>query len=152
MNKAFVREVEDNGQRFCPGCRSLGMMVGVATLHALVSDRSQVQLADPAFFCPFPTCEVAYFDEYDRVVGVEQLRQPVYPKDPEAPLCPCFGLTRDDIEADLQEGGVTRVRAVVEKSKTAAACCALKSPTGQSCVAEVQRYYFRRRSERQSNG
>lgn len=151
MNKAFVREVEDNGQRFCPRCRSLGIMVTVRTVQALVTDESPVNIADPAYFCSFPTCDVAYFDEYDRVIAIGQLKQPIYPKDPDAPLCPCFGLTRDDIEADLQEGGVRRVRAVVEQSKTAAACCALKSPSGQSCVADVQRYYIRRRSERQGH-
>ena len=29
---------------------------------------------------------------------------PVYPKDPDAPICACFGLTRLDIEADVREG------------------------------------------------
>ena len=45
------------------------------------------------------------------------LRHPVYPKDPQAPICACFGLTAEDVEADIREGGVTRVRALIEKAK-----------------------------------
>ena len=73
--------------------------------------------------------------------------QPVYPKNPAAPLCACFGLTREDVEEDIREAGVTRTRVCVEKAKSAEARCAVASPSGQSCVAEVQRYYMRLRSQ-----
>ena len=36
------------------------------------------------------------------------LNKPVYPKNPDAPICACFGLTRQDIEQDVSEGVVTR--------------------------------------------
>ena len=70
---------------------------------------AQANLSETAWFCPFPRCEVAYFDTFERVATVDQLRYPVWPKDGEAPLCSCFGLTRDDVEQDIREGGVTRV-------------------------------------------
>lgn len=145
MNKAFVREPEDTGQAFCPRCRSLGIAVQEATLVAHLKAEALNDLADTAWFCSFPTCEVAYFDLFDRVATIDKLVRPVYPKDPQAPICPCFGFTTDEIEADLAEGGVQRTRALVEKAKSSTAHCSMASPTGQSCIAEVQRYYMKRR-------
>lgn len=147
MNKAFVREPEDTGQAYCPRCRSLGIAVQEATLTAQLKPEAVSELADTAWFCPFPTCEVAYFDLFERVATIDKLNAPVYPKDPQAPICPCFGFTTDEIEADLAENGVQRTRALVARAKTAEARCQTASPTGQSCVAEVQRYYMKRRGE-----
>lgn len=148
MNKAFVREPDDTGDRYCPKCQSLGEPVGPLTVAAHVPAEARTQISEAAYYCPFSQCIVAYFDQYERVIEVEQLVAPVYPKDPEAPLCACFGLTRDDVEEDLHEEGVRRVRETVEKSKSAAAQCLTKAANGRSCAAEVQRYYFKRKQER----
>ena len=148
MNKAFVREPEDTGQRNCPRCSSLGSAATAEAVRTHVTAEALANISDIAWFCPFPRCEVAYFDSFERLVTIDQLTQPVWPKDPEAPLCSCFGLTRDDIEDDIREGVVTRVRAVVEKAKTSAARCRQLAPDGHSCVGEVQRYYMKRRQER----
>jgi hypothetical protein len=145
MNKAFVREPDDTGQRFCPRCGSLGITVTAATWQAQVTSPESVHLAEPASFCPFAQCEVVYFDEFERVALVEALAKPVYPKDPDAPLCGCFGLTTDDIDADLSEGGVGRLRELLAKSKSPDAHCKVMSPSGQCCVPEAQRYYMKRR-------
>src|SRR5262245_51487699 len=110
MNKAFVREPEDTGQRFCPRCGSLGTGVRGETLDAQLTEENRRLLGDEAWFCPFGRCDVVYFDDFDRVVDRQVFGQPVYPKDPSAPICSCFGLTLDDIEADVQEGGVRRVK------------------------------------------
>jgi bacterioferritin-associated ferredoxin len=73
------------------------------------------------------------------------LRHPVYPKDPQAPICACFGLTAEEVEADVAEGGVTRVRALIEKAKSPAAHCGTAAASGQSCIGEVQRYFMKLR-------
>ncbi len=143
MNKAFVREPDDTGAAHCPRCGSLGHPVESATLDALLSAEARGSLSDTGFFCPFPRCEVAYFDRFERTAPVSALVRPVYPKDPSAPLCGCFGLTADDIEADIAEGKPTRVRAHLARAKSADAHCQTASPTGVSCVADVQRYYMR---------
>jgi hypothetical protein len=88
---------------------------------------------------------VAYFDIFERTIRTEALRHPVYPKDPQAPICACFGLTADDVEADIAEGGVRRVRAIIDKAKGPEAHCRTAAASGQSCVGEVQRYYMKRR-------
>jgi hypothetical protein len=147
MNKAFVREPDDNGQQHCPQCGSLGVPVTHETAAAHLSRQAAEALGEPSFYCPFPRCAVAYFDLFERVTPVEALVDPSYPKDPTAPLCRCFGLTIDDVEEDIREGSVRRVRAIVERSKTAEAHCHVAAPDGRSCVAEVQRYYMRARAK-----
>jgi hypothetical protein len=82
---------------------------------------------------------------FERLLLTDALVAPVYPKDPAAPLCACFGLTAEDVEADVAEGGVTRVRAVIEKAKSPAAQCQIRAASGQSCIGEVQRYYMKHR-------
>lgn len=147
MNKAFVREPDDTGQRHCPRCGSLGIEVSEETLAALLKPEAAGQLGAPAFFCTFPRCETAYFDLFERMASVESLVRSVYPKDPVAPICACFGLLAEEIELDVREGGVSRVRAAVEQARSPEAQCRTQAASGQSCIPELQRYYMRRRQE-----
>jgi hypothetical protein len=146
MNKAFVKENDSTDGR-CPRCGSPGSPVYRETLEAQLTAEVRSGLNDLAFFCPYAHCPVVYFDLFERVVEECSVRAPVYPKNPDAPLCACFGLTCDDVEEDLREGTVARTRGCVEKSRTPEARCRITSPSGQSCVAEVQRYYMKRRGE-----
>jgi hypothetical protein len=145
MNKAFIREPDHSAQAHCPRCGSLGLPVSRETLEAFLLPEAVSAVAESAFFCPFPTCEIVYFDVFDRSVGSASVRRAVYPKDPNAPICGCFGLTRDDIELDIAEGVVTRCRELIAKSKTPAARCSILAADGRSCVGEVQRYYMKTR-------
>jgi hypothetical protein len=145
MNKAFVRE-PDHDADYCPRCGAKGQPVGRDTLLVYLPPAKAQAVADPANFCPTPQCEVAYFDVFERIVLVADLISPVYPKDPDAPMCACFGLTRHEIDQDIAEGGVTRVRAILEKAKSPEARCAQKAANGQSCAAYVQRYYMQHKN------
>ena len=147
MNKAFVREPDDDGQQHCPKCGSIGIAVSEQTLNAHLTVEAMAELGEPSFYCPFPRCDVAYFDLFDRTAPVAGLLDAAYPKDPTAPLCRCFGLTIDDVEKDVREGTVERVRAIVERAKSAAAHCHIAAPDGRCCVPEVQRYYLRARDK-----
>lgn len=144
MNKAFLKEPEQ-GAEYCPACKSLGQPVSHVTLDALVRLEFRKRLGSLACFCPFPTCEVAYFDAFERSVSVEALTQPIYPKSAQAPICACFGLTIEDVEADVAEGVVTRVKAAVARAKTPEAACQRNAANGQSCVSEIQKCFLRRR-------
>jgi hypothetical protein len=147
MNKAFVREPDD-AEPLCPRCGGVGEVVATATLDVHVPAEVRTKLGASAYFCPTPSCAVAYFDAFEQAVAVDQLRQPLYPKDPAAPLCPCFGLTTEDVEHDLDDGVPRRIRELLAQSKTSAAHCLTASATGRCCIPEVQKYYFRRRAER----
>ena len=112
MNKAFVRE-PDSQAEYCPRCGSQGEAVTRETLRCYLAAADLEQLADPANFCPSPQCDVAYFDMFERVVTKDRLTHPAYLKNPAAPLCPCFGLTEEDIETqrgrrrgDADQGGL----------------------------------------------
>jgi hypothetical protein len=141
MNKAFVREPDQTAD-YCPRCGSQGQPVTEETLahQLLASQRNMVYTT--ACFCPSPQCEVVYFDAFERVILTSDLGRAVYPKDLDAPICPCFGLTRDDIEADIREGVTTRVKALLEKARSPAARCVQMAANGRPCTAYVQKYYM----------
>ena len=145
MNKAFVREPEHTAD-YCPRCGSKGDVVGGQALKSYLTEEQRRGLASPVNFCPSPKCGVAYFDGLERVVVAAELARPVYPKDPTAPICACFGLTRQDVQQDVAEGVVTRTKAILEKAKSAQARCAQMAANGEPCVAYVQKYYMECRS------
>jgi hypothetical protein len=141
MNKAFVREPDALGDH-CPHCGSMGQTVGSEVLRCYLTPEQCKTLAEPASFCPSPRCEVVYFDGFERMVTAKEIAKPIYPKNPDAPLCACTGLTRHEIELDIAEGSVARVRAVIEKAKSPDARCSHLAANGQSCAPYVQKYYM----------
>ena len=147
MNKAFVREPEDDGRAYCPRCKSLGVPLetsGPLDRHVRPDARSKMH--DAAWFCSFPRCDVAYFNQFGAIISMDELHAPVYPYDPNAPICACFGLTYDDVEADVREGTPTRVRELVVKSKSPEAQCQTLAADGRCCMGAVQELYMRLRS------
>jgi hypothetical protein len=148
MNKAFVRE-SDSTDVLCPKCGGAGTESLSTAVASFVPAERRKTLAATVFFCPTPTCPVAYFDALEGSIDAEELTQPVCPKNPAAPLCGCFGLTRDDVAADVAEGTPRRIRELLAKSKSPAARCETASPTGRSCLPDVQRYYFKLRANSQ---
>ena len=144
MNKAFVRE-SDSTDVLCPRCQVVGENVLYSAFEAHVPADARRPLAASVYFCPTPSCPVVYFDAFEATVTTGALSRPVYPKNPAAPLCSCFGLTMEDVEADIADGAPTRIRALLAKSKTPAARCEERSPTGRSCIPDVQKCYFKLR-------
>ena len=144
MNKAFVRDPEPTVER-CPRCGAAGQPVGSVILDSFVRPESRNQLGAEACFCPTATCPVAYFDAFDRLVEVPQLARPAYPKDPDAPICGCFGFTGAEIDEDLREGVATRTRAQLERARSSDARCSQAAASGGSCVAAVQSYFMQHR-------
>lgn len=147
MNKAFVREPEPGTEERCPICGSNGSAVTEETLREHLRPDAIQLIAASGYVCLFPACDVVYFDQFGRTVGREQVRRPVYPKDRDAPICGCFGLTEDDIAQDIREGVVTRTKSVVLRARTEEARCAVLAADGQCCVPLVQRCYMRMKQE-----
>jgi hypothetical protein len=147
MNKAFVREPDDDGRAFCPRCKTLGLPVERGPLDTHIRSECRSKIGDSAWFCSFPRCEVAYFNLFETVVLMDELKAPVYPYDPDAPICACFGLTYDDVEADVREGTPTRIRELLAKSKSSEANCYTLAADGRPCMSAVQELYMRLRSQ-----
>jgi hypothetical protein len=143
MNKAFVREPEQDGKAYCPRCGTLGIAVGQSTLDHHISVDRRSELAGDAWYCDFAKCEVAYFDLFERMVLVSDLRKGIYPKDADAPICPCFGITKEDIDAAIENRSPGPIRELIAKSKSTEANCRMLAPSGQCCLQEVQRLYIR---------
>ena len=145
MNKAFVKDPEPL-EPTCPapeGCGGTGEPVSDETLAAWLTEDLRASLAHEAYWCTSATCEVAWFDAWGTSIPITVLRHPVWPKHPESPVCPCFGMTADDIETDARNNDPTRLRSLIEKSESPAAACLTKTPSGQCCIPEVRRLYMR---------
>ncbi len=144
MNKAFVSEPEPAEPR-CPtpnGCDSLGQRVTRKTLESQLSEDQIATLADKAYYCSSPGCLVAYFDDWGTAVPASALRTSAYPKDPEAPICPCFGVSAEEIRTNAEAGSRERIRELLEKAESHEARCETCSPSGESCVTEVRRLFL----------
>jgi hypothetical protein len=146
MNKAFVREPDFDGRAFCPRCGALGVQVETAPLDAHIRPDARSKLGDSAWFCNFPRCDVAYFNLFEAVVLVDELKAPVYPKDLDAPMCACFGFAYDDVEADVRDGKPSRIRELLARSQSSEARCAELAADGRCCMSAVQELYMRLRS------
>jgi hypothetical protein len=150
MNKAFVREPEDDGNAFCPRCGARGTQVWNGPMDTHIQTAFRTAMGDRAWFCPTTHCEVAYFIPEANRVTTDQLNGPIYPKDLDAPVCSCFGLSYEDVEADLNEGTPTRIRELLARSRSPEARCATLAPDGQCCMTAVQELYLRLRNKTRS--
>ncbi len=146
MNKAFIREPESDGRAYCPRCGTLGVPVEHGPLDRHIRAEARSKVGDFAWFCSYGHCEVAYFNLFNAVVLVGELATQVYPKDLDAPICACFGLSYDDIEADVNDQTPRRIRDLLAKSKTAEAKCGVLAADGRPCITAVQELYMRLRS------
>jgi hypothetical protein len=147
MNKAFVREPEDDGRAYCPRCRSLGLAVEAGPLDTHIRPEFRSKLREAAWYCNFPRCDVAYFNDFDVVVTIDELNAPVYPKHAHAPLCACFGFSYDDVLADVDDSTPTRIRALLAKSKSPEARCRTVAADGRCCMTAVQELYFKLKAQ-----
>jgi len=147
MNKAFVREPEPDGRAYCPRCGTLGTAVNAGPLDTHIQVESRARMHDSAWCCGFVRCDVAYFNLFESVVLVGELKTPIYPYDLAAPMCACFGLCYDDVEADVHDSSPTRIRGLLAKSQSAEASCQRLAVDGQCCMTEVQKLYMKLRTE-----
>jgi hypothetical protein len=140
MSRAFVRDPEP-GEPRCPGCGALGDAVGLPTLEAHLPPAARATLGAAACYCASPECRNAYFNAWGAVVPVDQLTGPAWPKDPNAPICPCFGLRAEDVVADAREGRKDRIKDLRDRSEGSEARCAERCPDGRSCLPRVLRLF-----------
>jgi hypothetical protein len=121
-------------KRPCPDCGKEAGSVGPTTiLHHLKSAWSYKLADQKYYFCDAANCEVVYFGEDGRVIGIKDIRGEIGQKrtDPERLLCYCFGVTQRDAQAD------PRARAfVVEQTRQGACACESRNPSGRCCLKD----------------
>ncbi len=150
MNKAFMREPDADVRVCCPRCGSPGTEVTAGPLNTHIRPESRSKLQDIAWYCSLVTCPVAYFNQFEAVVEIAELKSPIYPYDIDAPLCACFGMGYDDVEDDVDDGEPLRIRELLRRSQTPDAQCQTLAADGQCCMKEIQKLYFKLRSEKQN--
>ena len=148
MNKAFVREPDSDSRVLCPRCGTLGIAVGSGPMDTHIQESVRSRMADSAWYCGHANCDVVYFNMFEQFVLVNELRTPVYPYDIDAPICACFGLTWEDVDADSRDNTPLRIRQLLTKSKSPDARCQLLAVDGQCCIRDVQQLYLKLHSTR----
>lgn len=129
------------GDPRCPVCDGLGDPVGSATLDAHVPAELRTALGGAAFYCGAPSCRTGYFNAWGAAVPADRIVAPAWPKDPDGPICPCFGMKSAEVVSDAREGRKERIKDLVERSKGPDARCAASASDGVCCVAKVLRLF-----------
>jgi len=119
-----------------------------APLDTHLLPESRTKLGATAWFCNDPPCEVAYFDQLGGLARVDELISPVYPKSEQAPICPCFHFTVEEIELDVDADVPQRIRDLLLKSQSPEARCGALAADGRCCLTNVRRLYLRLREQR----
>ena len=145
MSRAFVKEAETS-EPACPappGCGGSGVPVSQATLEARLAPEAAARFTGGAFFCADPACVVAYFDAGRAWATRDELLAPAWPKHAAAPLCACFGVTREAIENFGRRGDKAAMRALLERVASPEARCERLAADGRSCATEARRFFLR---------
>jgi len=140
MSRAFMKEGEAPEPR-CPSCDAAGEAVGAPTLDAQVPETFRGLLGDKAYYCATPTCRVGYFNGWGSTLPAEKLQNRTYPKDPDAPLCPCLMLSAEDLIDDARAGIKTRIQEIREEADAPDARCLKLSPDGKSCATRAMQLF-----------
>ena len=127
----------------CPTSGTDGKKVGAVTLHALVRDEFQGQIADDAdyYFCDAKGCDVVYFTTDGRTITRPQLKVEVGVKEAtgDRPLCYCFGHSVASIKAELLALGKTAAAEDVRAKMADPGCsCPTTNPSGACCLGTVK--------------
>lgn len=145
MNKAFVRDPEPAEPR-CPkpaGCGGIGTPVTRKTLLAHLDQEAAKGFSESSYYCPNPSCSIAYFDLWGITAPSSSLQTACYPKNSTAPICPCFGVSAEKIRAEAEAGRKEFVRELLGKANGPEADCETKSPSGHSCAVEIRKVFLK---------
>lgn len=125
----------------CAACQAAGSPVDALTVKALLTEVALQRFEPGEYrFCPAPTCEVVYFGHANQVFTCEDLRVPVWQKQPPGTrvICYCFGENEADIRTEVERTGgsaaVERVRRHIAAGRCA---CEVRNPKGACCLGDV---------------
>jgi hypothetical protein len=140
MSRAFMKEPEAQDP-LCPECGAACEPVSPPTLDAHVPPALRAPLTGAIYYCVNPSCRTAYFNAWGASVPADKVTGSAWPKDPDGPICPCFGMKAEDVVSDARDGRKDRVKELVDRSKGPEARCAQTAPDGVCCVPKVLRLF-----------
>ena len=126
----------------CPQCGKIGKPIQGQTIksHVSVSLR-QVQDVQ-YFFCATETCPVVYFsDNGQQTFSVDDIREQVYQKEPEAEdvfICYCFRHRVGELRLASTEERLSIMDNINSGIDTGQCACDLRNPQGSCCLGNVR--------------
>ena len=125
----------------CSGCQSEGQPVELRTIKALLTEVALRRFEPGAYrFCPDADCTTVYFDGAGHRFAKNDLRVPVWWKEPEGSrmMCYCFGENETDIRAEIEQTGVSQAAQRVRDHIAAKRCaCEVRNPNGRCCLGDL---------------
>ena len=133
--------VEPDRVADCSTCQTKGRAVEELTVKALLTEAALRRFAPGTYrFCPDATCAVVYFDDAGHVFSKEDVRVPVWQKEPAGrrTICYCFGETEAGIRAEILHAARTDAVQRVREHVAAGRCaCEVRNPRGVCCLGEL---------------
>ena len=126
----------------CPECGKTGKLIQGQTVKSLLLT-SLRQVQDMKYlFCRTRTCPVVYFSaDGEQTFAIEQVRERVYQKEPEAQevfVCYCFRHTIGDLRATSSQGRIAIVNDINTGINAGQCACDLRNPQGSCCLGNVR--------------
>ena len=126
----------------CPECGKTGKPVQGQTVKAMLSVSLRSVQDTDYLFCRTQICPVVYFTvDGEQTFTVEQVREHVYQKEPEAEdvfVCYCFRYTLGSIRAALPEDRTAIVDEINTGINAGQCACDLRNPQGSCCLGNVR--------------
>ena len=130
------------GSEYCPSCGAKGKRVELATVKAMLGVSLRRLGSRRYRFCGTAACPVVYFaEDADEVFTVDEVRERVFQKEPEADdvfVCYCFRHT----QGALRQAGALGQASIIEEIEAgiqAGQCaCELRNPKGSCCLGNVR--------------
>ena len=127
----------------CPECGKSGKSVEGQTVKSLLSVSLRQVKEVQYLFCRTQSCSVVYFSaDGEQVFTMEQVRERVYQKEPEAEdvfVCYCFRHTVSELSTASHEGRIAIVDNINAGISTRQCACDLRNPQGSCCLGNVNR-------------
>ena len=126
----------------CPVCGKAGKSLHGQTIKSLLSvSLRQVQEVQ-YLFCRTQTCPVVYFsDDGEQTFTIEEIRERVYQKEPEAEavfICYCFRHTIGELRSAAAEERSAIVDNIDSGINAGQCACDLRNPQGSCCLGNVR--------------
>jgi hypothetical protein len=126
----------------CPECNMIGKPIQGQTVKALLSvGLRQVQVVK-YLFCRTQTCPVVYFSADGKYTfTIEQIRERVYQKEPEAEevfICYCFRHTVGNFRTASSKLRIAIVDDINTGINAGQCACDLRNPQGSCCLGNVR--------------
>jgi hypothetical protein len=126
----------------CPRNGKPGKTVPRQTLQSLTRIDLYDLTALDYWFCDATDCAIVYFDAQGATITLDQLRVPVWqkqPDEPTVPVCYCRKLTSAMIHDEVRQTGHSSAAELVTAIIQAKRCaCDLTNPQGTCCLRNVR--------------